>query len=76
MSLSIAVLQGGISNERPVSLLSGAAVAEALSKKGYHAVTVDAGPDIAKTIIDLRAAAPDVVFNTLHGPRQTTKSPG
>ncbi|MDR6181635.1 D-alanine--D-alanine ligase [Asaia bogorensis] len=68
MSLKIAVLQGGISSERPVSLRSGAGVAQALVEAGHDVVSVDAGPDLAETIRALRAAAPDVVFNALHGP--------
>lgn len=68
MSLKIAVLQGGISSERPVSLRSGAGVAQALTEAGHDVVTVDAGPDLVETIKALRSAAPDVVFNALHGP--------
>jgi len=68
MSLKIAVLQGGISSERPVSLRSGAGVAQALVEAGHDVVSVDAGPDLVETIRALRAASPDVVFNALHGP--------
>lgn len=68
MSLKIAVLQGGISSERPVSLRSGAGVAQALTEAGHDVVTVDAGPDLVETIKALRSAAPHVVFNALHGP--------
>ncbi|WP_025884737.1 D-alanine--D-alanine ligase [Asaia prunellae] len=68
MSLKIAVLQGGISSERPVSLRSGAGVAQALIEAGHDVVNVDAGPDLVQTINALRKASPDVVFNALHGP--------
>ncbi|WP_336945645.1 D-alanine--D-alanine ligase [Asaia sp. HN010] len=68
MSLKIAVLQGGISSERPVSLRSGAGVAQALLEAGHDVVSVDAGADLVQTIKALRDAAPDVVFNALHGP--------
>ncbi len=65
MTAHVAVLLGGWSAEREVSLLSGAAVAEALQKAGYRVTTIDAGRDVATTLYDLR---PDVVFNALHGP--------
>ncbi|GBQ10976.1 D-alanine--D-alanine ligase [Swaminathania salitolerans] len=67
-SLSVAVLQGGTSSERSVSLRSGAGVAAALHEAGHRVTTVDAGADLIATIEALRAAAPDVVFNALHGP--------
>ena len=60
----IAVLMGGISPERDVSLVSGAAVAEALIAEGYKVSKIDAGPDLWKQLCH---AAPDVVFNALHG---------
>ncbi|AQS89568.1 D-alanine--D-alanine ligase [Neoasaia chiangmaiensis] len=65
--MHVAVLQGGISNERSVSLSSGAAISAALREAGYTVTPIDAGPDIAVTIAALRQAAPDVVFNALHG---------
>jgi D-alanine-D-alanine ligase len=55
---------GGPSAEREVSLSSGRMCAAALRSAGYEVVEVDAGPDLAER---LRAAAPDVVFNALHG---------
>lgn len=67
-SIRVAVLMGGTSNERPVSLSSGHAVLAALSDRGYDAHAVDVGPDIAQTIEQLRQLAPAVVFNALHGP--------
>ncbi|GBR70617.1 D-alanine--D-alanine ligase [Gluconobacter kanchanaburiensis] len=66
--MKVAVLLGGTSSERPVSLVSGAAAIEALREKGHDVTPIDVGPDIVTTISALRAAAPDVVFNALHGP--------
>lgn len=60
----VAVLMGGLSAERPVSLKSGAAVAEALRGEGYRVTEVDVGRDVAER---LRALAPDACFNALHG---------
>lgn len=60
----IAVLKGGRSAERDVSLVSGRECATALRAEGYDVVEIDAGPDLATA---LRDAAPDVVFNALHG---------
>ncbi len=61
----VAVLMGGLSSERPVSLSSGAACAEALESVGYRVTRVDVGRDIGRVLSDLR---PDVAFNALHGP--------
>ena len=60
----VAVLMGGISFEREVSLSSGREVSAALRKEGYEVIELDAGPDVALRLYDL---APDVVFNALHG---------
>lgn len=60
----IAVLKGGWSPEREVSLNSGAACAKALRTKGYDVVEIDATRDLAA---QLTAARPDAVFNALHG---------
>ena len=60
----VAVLMGGRSAERAVSLSSGRECAGALRAAGYDVVEIDAGPDL---VADLRRAAPDVVFNALHG---------
>ena len=60
----IAVLKGGRSAEREVSLVSGAECAAALRQEGYRVVEIDAGPDLAQALIE---AKPDVVFNALHG---------
>ncbi|WP_438991490.1 D-alanine--D-alanine ligase [Lentibacter sp.] len=60
----VAVLMGGPSAEREVSLVSGRECANALREEGYEVTELDAGQDIAER---LRALAPDVVFNALHG---------
>lgn len=61
----IAVLLGGWSSERPVSLVSGAACADAVRRLGHDAVEIDATPDVYNQI---KAAQPEVVVNALHGP--------
>ncbi|WP_284286098.1 D-alanine--D-alanine ligase [Methylobacterium gregans] len=65
MPKHVAVLMGGTSSERPVSLNSGNACAAALEGEGYRVTRVDVGADIAAVLADLR---PDVAFNALHGP--------
>ena len=60
----VVVLKGGPSAEREVSLVSGAECANALRRKGYDVTEVDAGAAVA---VHLAEAAPDVVFNALHG---------
>tara|TARA_R110002072_G_scaffold161898_3_gene313563 strand:+ start:182 stop:1096 length:915 start_codon:yes stop_codon:yes gene_type:complete len=64
VSKRIAVLLGGMSAERPVSLVSGKACADALRRKGWDVVEIDPTRELAA---QLAAAAPDVVFNGLHG---------
>jgi len=64
MSKHVAVLKGGLSNEREVSLMSGKACATALRNAGFTVTEVDVGYDIAE---QLRMVKPDVVFNALHG---------
>ncbi|MGE0754782.1 MAG: D-alanine--D-alanine ligase [Alphaproteobacteria bacterium] len=64
MTLHVALLKGGWSAEREVSLNSGAACANALRANGYKVTEIDVAPDIAAK---LAAAKPDVVFNALHG---------
>lgn len=61
---TIAVLMGGPSVEREVSLSSGRECAAALRVAGYDVHEIDAGPDLAAQLQTLR---PDVVFNALHG---------
>ncbi|HEY4075746.1 MAG TPA: D-alanine--D-alanine ligase [Rhizomicrobium sp.] len=60
----IAVLMGGRSAEREVSLSSGRGVMKALKDEGFDPVEVDPGEDL---FAQLKAAAPDAVFNALHG---------
>ncbi len=60
----VAVLLGGHSAEREVSLVSGRACADALKGEGFDVVEIDATDTLA---IQLRDAKPDVVFNALHG---------
>src|SRR5712691_5362368 len=60
----VAVLMGGWSAEREVSLHSGAACADALERTGYRVARVDVGRDIATVLTNLR---PDVALNVLHG---------
>ncbi len=60
----VAVLMGGWANERPVSLMSGAGVADALESKGHKVTRIDMDRNVAAKIAE---AAPDVVFNALHG---------
>lgn len=62
--LHVAVLMGGWSNERPVSLMSGEGVAKALEERGHKVTRIDMDRDVAQRLAD---AAPDVVFNALHG---------
>jgi len=60
----VAVLMGGWSAEREVSLRSGRACAEALVRLGYRVTNIDVTPQIAEA---LSAAKPDVALNVLHG---------
>lgn len=61
----VAVLMGGFSSERPVSLNTGNACADALEGEGYKVTRIDVTRDLAS---QLKAANPDVCFNALHGP--------
>tara|TARA_B100001123_G_scaffold315928_1_gene353698 strand:+ start:256 stop:1128 length:873 start_codon:yes stop_codon:yes gene_type:complete len=61
---TIAILYGGPSAEREVSLSSGKAVAKAIDALGHRGVLIDAGDDLVER---LRETKPDVVFNALHG---------
>ena len=60
----VAVLMGGPSAEREVSLSSGRECAAALRGEGYEVVELDAGPDLCERLHEI---SPDVVFNALHG---------
>jgi D-alanine-D-alanine ligase len=62
--LHVLVLMGGWSSEREVSLTSGKGVAEALEARGHKVTRLDMDRDVAARIAE---AAPDVVFNALHG---------
>ena len=62
--LHIVVLMGGWSAEREVSLTSGGGVADALESRGHRVTRIDMGRDVAQRLTE---AAPDVVFNALHG---------
>lgn len=62
--MHVAVLMGGWSNERSVSLTSGNNVADALEKVGYKVSRIDMDRNVAQVLAGLR---PDVVFNALHG---------
>ena len=64
MTKHVAVLMGGWSAEREVSLNSGRACAEALEGEGYSVTRIDVARDIAAVLATLK---PDVVFNALHG---------
>lgn len=60
----VAVLKGGTSLERQVSLRSGARVEDALERLGHEVICIDAGADLIER---LRATSPDVAFVALHG---------
>jgi D-alanine-D-alanine ligase len=62
--LHVAVLMGGWANERPVSLMSGKGVADALEARGHKVTRIDMDRKVAARIA---AVKPDVVFNALHG---------
>jgi len=60
----VAVLKGGWSSERDVSLVSGKGCAEALKSMGYKVSEIDVGRDVADQLLRVK---PDVAFNALHG---------
>ncbi len=64
MSQHVAVLMGGWSAEREISLISGDACAAALRQEGYRVSEIDVGRDLAVVLSEL---APDIAFNALHG---------
>ena len=64
MTKHVAVLMGGWSAEREVSLRSGVACARALRDEGFQVTEIDVTRDIAQTLARLK---PDVAFNALHG---------
>jgi D-alanine-D-alanine ligase len=63
--MKVAVLKGGKSLERGVSLRSGARVEDALARIGHETVPLDAAPDLVQRLL---AEAPDVAFIAMHGP--------
>jgi D-alanine-D-alanine ligase len=64
MTVHVAVLMGGWSSEREVSLVSGEGVAKACEALGHRVTRIDMDRDVA---LRLHEAKPDVVFNALHG---------
>lgn len=64
MTKHVAVLMGGWSAEREISLLSGRACSEALARIGYRVTRIDVGRDIAAVLATVK---PDVALNVLHG---------
>jgi D-alanine-D-alanine ligase len=60
----IAVMMGGLSREREISLKTGKAILRALTEKGYHAISIDVGPDIAEVLMKEKI---ECVFLALHG---------
>lgn len=67
MTTRVAVLHGGVSAEREVSLATGAQVVTALRAAGYEVAAIEVGADLGAVIAVLQAEKPDVVFNALHG---------
>ena len=65
MTKHVAVLMGGLSSERSVSLRSGEACAKALEGEGFRVTRVDVGRDVAEVLARL---APEAALNALHGP--------
>jgi D-alanine-D-alanine ligase len=63
--MKIALLKGGISSEREISLVTGTACAEALRGLGHEVTEIDAHP--ARLEAALRKLSPDLIFNALHG---------
>ncbi len=64
-SKHVAVLMGGFSSERPVSLSSGSSCADALEAQGFRVTRIDVDRNVGSVLAELR---PDVAFNALHGP--------
>ncbi len=60
----VAVLMGGLSAERSISLESGTAVADALESEGYRVTRIDVGHDVARRLDEVK---PEACFNALHG---------
>jgi len=62
--MRVAVLKGGFSSERDVSLVSGKACARALKNEGFDVIEIDVSVNLWE---QLSKADPDIVFNALHG---------
>jgi D-alanine-D-alanine ligase len=62
--LHVAVLMGGWASERPISLMSGNGVADALESRGHRVTRIDMDRQVAARLAEV---SPDVVFNALHG---------
>ena len=60
----VAVLKGGFSSEREVSLVSGKACATSLTNEGFDVIEIDVSVNLWE---QLSNADPDIVFNALHG---------
>ena len=63
-NLTVGVLMGGMSSERPISMKSGKAVADALRSRGYEVVEIDVGPNTPAELVEHRV---DVAWLALHG---------
>jgi D-alanine-D-alanine ligase len=63
----VAILHGGVSAEREVSLATGAQVVAALRQAGFEVTPIEVTQDLAAVIATLQTAKPDAVFNALHG---------
>ena len=66
MTKRVAILMGGWSAEREVSLVSGAAVSNSLKKSGFQVTSIDVQRDMGSLLTRLYPK-PDAVFNALHG---------
>jgi len=67
MTKKVAVIMGGWSSEREVSLVSGKACAKALQEQGYDVIAIDISKDLENFIKEIKTFNPDVIFNALHG---------
>lgn len=67
MVKDVAVLMGGWSSERDVSLSSGQEIVKALRQKGYTVTAIDVEKNLPRLIHQIQEANPQVIFNALHG---------
>lgn len=67
MTKTVALLVGGWSSEREVSLMKGTHIEKALKEAGYSVKTIDVSRDVQKLVKELSSPRPDVVFNNLYG---------